>query len=216
MKKTIIILGFILFSTTAFCQTIADNWYFGTKAGIRFTPLGPMALTDGELATWEGCASISDESGGLLFYTDGTKVWNRNHDVMPHAYDLMGDFSSSQSAIVVPKPNSSDLYYVFTVDAVENELEKGMRYTLIDMSLDNGLGDAVIEEKNLPVLPLSCEKVTAVEHGTLEAYWIIGHKWNTNSFYAFLLTENGLDINHPVISSVGEVINGTWQMPLGI
>jgi hypothetical protein len=37
----------------------------------------------------EGCATISNSSGQLLFYTDGITVYNRNHQVMPNGTGLL-------------------------------------------------------------------------------------------------------------------------------
>ncbi len=64
----------------------ANNWYFGNNAGITFnTPDGsPQAVFDGQINQYEGCASISDYNGNLLFYTDGVTVWNSMHDTMPN------------------------------------------------------------------------------------------------------------------------------------
>ncbi|MBD10219.1 MAG: hypothetical protein CMC68_05660 [Flavobacteriaceae bacterium] len=55
---------------TAFAQAEASKWYFGTNAGIDFSSGGPIVLTDGQLSTDEGCATISENNGDLLFYTD--------------------------------------------------------------------------------------------------------------------------------------------------
>lgn len=74
-----------------------------------------MALTNGQLNTLEGCATIADTTGSLLFYTDGITVWNRNHVPMPNGSGLLGNPSSTQSGIIVPYPGNTDLYYVFTV-----------------------------------------------------------------------------------------------------
>jgi len=88
---------FILFEGLA--QREASNWYFGRNAGVQFNPDGSVTpLTDGQLSTLEGCASISDRFGNLLFYTDGVTVWDRTHQVMPGGTGLLGDDSSSQSA----------------------------------------------------------------------------------------------------------------------
>lgn len=61
----------------------SNIWYFGEFAGIDFNNGDPVARIDGQLNTWEGCASICDIFGEILFYTDGRKVYNRNHQVMP-------------------------------------------------------------------------------------------------------------------------------------
>ena len=57
----------------------STNWYFGSNAGITFNSGSPVALTNGVLITVEGVATISDNSGNLLFYTDGLTVYNRLH-----------------------------------------------------------------------------------------------------------------------------------------
>tara|TARA_B110000967_G_scaffold208046_1_gene258990 strand:+ start:30 stop:3278 length:3249 start_codon:yes stop_codon:yes gene_type:complete len=71
--------------------------------------------------TNEGCSSISDFNGNLLFYTDGRNVWDKNHQVMPNAnYNagkgLLGDPSSTSSGLIIPRPGNPNNYYVFTVD----------------------------------------------------------------------------------------------------
>ena len=63
-------------------QGEANIWYFGQNAGIDFNSGSPVALTNGQLVTDEGCATISNSSGQLLFYTDGITVYNRNHSIM--------------------------------------------------------------------------------------------------------------------------------------
>jgi len=65
-----------------YSQKEANIWYFGENAGLDFNSGVPVALLDGQLNTREGCATISDKNGNLLFYTDGITVWNRSHKIM--------------------------------------------------------------------------------------------------------------------------------------
>lgn len=107
-------------------QGEANMWYFGNQAGVNFNTSPPTALTDGQLSTSEGCSSMSDENGNLLFYTDGRTVWNRNHEIMSNAdyfggNGLLGDPSSTSSGLIVPNPINPDIYYVFTVDEPHHE-----------------------------------------------------------------------------------------------
>src|SRR5690606_37545383 len=113
---------------------------------------------DGQLNTIEGCSSISDENGNLLFYTDGITVYNRLHVIMSNGFGLLGDPSSSQSAIVVPKPNDPDIYYIFTVGS--NQSLTGLKYSVVDMTSDGGLGQVV--QKNINLLSQCSVKVSAV------------------------------------------------------
>ena len=69
--KIAILCVALLWSSLALAQQQAANWYFGNNAGITFDPSTNQvsALTDGQLSTEEGCTSISDSTGNLLFYT---------------------------------------------------------------------------------------------------------------------------------------------------
>lgn len=108
-----------------FSQAEASHWYFGSGAGLIFDvaagTVTPTADAISTISTNEGCSSISDVSGNLLFYTDGRNVWDKNHNIMPNAdyasgFGLLGDPSSTSSGLIVPKPGNLDQYYIFTVD----------------------------------------------------------------------------------------------------
>ncbi|QYJ68170.1 T9SS type B sorting domain-containing protein [Flavobacterium litorale] len=121
MKRLIPII-LLLLSITVTAQGEADNWFFGQNAGIQFLEDGSViALSGSAMDTNEGCSTISDAEGNLLFYTDGRNVWDRNHVIMPNGNysigtGLLGDPSSAQSGIIVPKKGDPNIYYVFTVD----------------------------------------------------------------------------------------------------
>src|SRR6476659_4668588 len=108
-------LVLLVFSQNAFAQQ-ANTWYFGRYLGLDFNSGTAQPLNDGLLNTTEGVASISDGAGHILFYTDGTLVRNRLHQIMPNGSNLFGHPSSTQSAIIVPKINDPSRFYIFTVD----------------------------------------------------------------------------------------------------
>lgn len=208
MKKIIILLILSISVLATYAQSEANNWYFGANAGVSFQSGDPVAQLDGALDTWEGCSSISSSTGLLRFYTDGITVYNKNHQVMPNGNGLLGDPSSAQSGIIVPKPGSSQLYYIFSIDDVDqNGGVNGLNYTLVDMSLDGFLGDVVSTEKNINLTAPLCEKVTAVGHSNGSDIWVITQKWGTNDIYAYRVSTTGVDVI-PIISSVGQVIGG--------
>lgn len=124
--KRILICLLIFSSALVFSQKEASVWYFGQGAGLKFNDDGSVTSTYGQLNTSEGCSSIADANGNLLFYTDGRTVWDRNHHTMPNGSfengtELLGDPSSTQSGIIVPKPDHPNLYYIFTVDEPHQE-----------------------------------------------------------------------------------------------
>ena len=182
----------------------SDNWYFGALAGLRFSSGVPVALSNGVLSTNEGCATISDTTGSLLFYTDGVTVWNKNHQVMTNGTNLNGDPSSTQSAIIVTKPGSNTQHYVFTMD--ETGGSDGLQYSIVDMTLAGGAGDVDSTNKNIPVESFMTEKLIAVQRLGTQDFWIAAHKWGTDEFYVYSLTLTGFQ-STPIISHTGMVHN---------
>ena len=185
-------------------QGEANIWYFGQNAGLDFNSGAPVALTNGQLVTDEGCATISNSSGQLLFYTDGVTVYNKNHTIMVNGTGLLGHSSSMQSATIVPKPGSSNLYYIFTTDA--ETLPNGFRYSVVDMDLDGGNG-AVTTVKNILVYTPTTESLGITKHANGIDFWVVTHEWNNNNFNAHLLTASGLS-SVPVTTSIGLPISG--------
>ena len=164
-----IIIFFLIINSLVYAQKEATIWYFGENAGLDFIYNPPIALTNGALITSEGCATISDQNGNVILYTNGVKVWNSNHNQMPNGFGLMGNISSTQSCVIIPKPLCNNIYYIFTVDAIENYLTDGFQYSIVDLNLNGGLGD--ITSKNNLLFSPSTEKVTAVLHNNSKDFW---------------------------------------------
>ena len=229
MKIKFYLLILLFIPTISIAQKEAAVWYFGEKAGLDFNSGSPVSITDGKIVTNEGCASISDKNGTILFYTDGTLVYNKLHKVMPNGSGLFGHNSSTQSAIIVPKPNNPYIYYIFTVDQplpdnVDDNLlndqdppNNGLNYSEVDLRLDNGLGDIPVNKKNIHLITYNpdnkeevkykcSEKITAVQHGDGVSFWVITHF--INNFYAFKISTQGV-IKYPVVTSTN------MTMPIG-
>jgi hypothetical protein len=206
LKQLLYISILCLFSPTVTAQKESYNWYFGITAGLNFATGTATALHDGKINTIEGSASISDKNGNLLFYTDGKKVWNRQHHPMPNGQNLLGNESSTQSGVIVPQPGNDSIYYIFTVDLQQGP--NGLNYYIVNMHKDNGLGDVV----GLPVrlLQPTHEQITAVKHCNNKDIWIITRSNLQNAFYAWLITANGISAS-PVIS----ITNNANTHPIG-
>ncbi|WP_051568302.1 T9SS type A sorting domain-containing protein [Crocinitomix catalasitica] len=201
----------IFLSITCFAQNQGNTWYFGAGAGINFNSGVPEVLTDGAMHTQEGCSAVSDVNGNVLFYTDGLSVWNSLHELMPNGHSLKGHFSSTQSALIVPKPGSSKLYYLFTTDGFGGV--NGFKYSIIDMSLEDGRGDVTVV-KNRMLKNNICEKITVVKHRNSNDYWILTREFETANYCSFLLTESGVT-EIPIISPVGKLIGGIKSKTIG-
>lgn len=197
IKQTLLALC-IICGHCSFSQKQANFWYFGTLAGVDFNSGSPVVLSNGTLNTAEGCSTISDASGNLLFYTDGVTVWNRNHVQMPNGNGLLGDPSTTQSALIVPNPGNANLFYIFTLPA---EGSGNFVYSVVDMSLQSGNGD--VTTKNTFLKGNVTEKQSAVFHCNGHDIWVMVHELGSDGYAAFLVTNTG--INAPVISHAGAV-----------
>lgn len=210
MLKSLFSFFFVLLSCCSWGQKQSANWYFGKNAGLNFSSASPQALTDGQLQQEEGSATISDANGNLLFYTDGTEVYNASHQLMPNGSGLLGDESSTQSAIIVPQPGSTTRYYIITTAAQGGS--NGLNYSVVDVSLQGGLGDVIPTEKNIQLDDFVAEKITAVYHANLQDIWVVSHRLDNNEFISFLITASGITTT-PVVSGAGSVY--TSAMPNG-
>ncbi len=152
-----------------------------------------------------GCASISSPNGNLLFYTDGSTLWNQNHIVMANGSGLLGNTLGvfpgycAQPALIVKQPGNNNIYYVFTNGTYT--AATGLRYSVVDMSLAAGMGSVTI--KNILLNNPNTEKLTAVKHCNGQDIWVVSHDWNSNNFRSYLLTSGG--ISTPVITPLGSV-----------
>jgi gliding motility-associated-like protein len=206
--KYFLLTLFIIFSTCASAQ-LNNVWYFGNKAGISFNaPVTaqqiPYSIANNAMIADEGCASVCDTLGNLLFYTNGVAVYNRIHELMLNGDGLLGHLSAVQSAIIVPHPGNAALYYIFTTDALEANFAKGYNYSIVDISHDGGLGE-VVSKNNL--LHSSCtERMAAVRHADGTSVWLITNDNNSNIFRAWLINCQGLQ-PVPVISASGTVMD---------
>lgn len=194
---------FLFISAFVFGQKHQNNWYFGRYASILFdaTTNTPSVGKDNPMVYPTAAVSISDSiTGELLFYSNGRTVWNKNHNAMPNGNNIVT--APVQGAIAIPNPGNRNQYYIFTV-----EINRLLEYSIIDMSLNGGLGD-VITKNNL-LATNTASKLAAVKHKFNNAYWLITHS-NTNpaqnTFWAYNITENGITTT-PVTSKIGEVGN---------
>jgi len=182
------------------------HWYFGDKAGLDFSSGSPKADTNGQMTVWKGSATMSDTAGNLLFYTDGVRVWNKNHQIMPHGDSLENSYGHVEptQVIVVPKPGINNLYYIFyTLYRSLTTVE--LVYAIVDMNQQGGVGDVVSKQNH--ILNGATEKITAIPKTKSTDIWIITTKFQTNSFYVYLLSNSGMDTIPQGVYNLGKVDN---------
>lgn len=177
-----------------------NNWVISRNNYIRFP--GPTNQPISQITTTEGCATISDNTGQLLMYSDGVRVWNANHVQMPNGFGLNGGNSSAQSVIITAQPGSSVFYYIFT--APQQGTGGLHSYSVVDMSANAGLGDVIV--KNVLIAGNTCERMTMCMASNNIDKWIITHELGNNRFRACKLTAFG--ITTITTSNVGANVTG--------
>jgi gliding motility-associated-like protein len=192
----------------------ADNWLFFQNAGIRFTDAGVSVNhpSVSNMPAGKGSSAISDPDGNLLVYSDGMRVWNSSHNVINFGPNLSGDLGSTQSSLIVPKPGSPQVFYIFTTDIIYPASfgqTKGFNFSRIDISISNNYG--AVTDHNANLLAASTEMLTGVKHANGVDFWVLTHGLSNNNFYAYLVSSNGVDVS-PVQSSGGSVLSDDYNL----
>ena len=195
------------FPSLIFAQGEFNNWYFGQHAGLNFTSGTPVVLNNcsplfsDEYTT----ATVSDSLSNLWFYAMYSAVFNRNNAIMPNGSGLLSSGPANQPLLPVQKLDDDSSYYLFTIDVTPNLSDpnhNGLRYSIIDMRLNGGLGDIVTGEKNLPIPEAgqTSNMLSGSRHHNNHDVWIVVRKYTTKNYLSYLITHAGID-TLPVISN---------------
>lgn len=196
MKKYYALLIIVL-CCSIFCigQNQGNNWFFGQYAGLDFSTSPPTAVAGSALNVFEGCSTISDDLGNLLFMTEGINVWNRNQVVMSNGSGLLGNSTASQQ-LSFKSPGSTNEYFVVTTGG-----GRGLYYSIVDMNLDGGLGAVDASRKNILLnSSFFIEKVTAYIDTIGSNHWIL--TYISGIYYAYPIVNGTVQPSNVVISNI--------------
>ncbi len=197
MKKFLLLL--LLANTLIFAQELENSkWYFGNQAALDFNNppnFTPTSISGSVMNTVEGCASVSDSNGNLLFYTDGDKVWGSNHNQMTNGFDIGGDHSSTQSAVIVPHPTDCNIYYIFTSNGSTGTSGSGFYYSTVNIAS----GQVTSKKQSLYYTGKSglsnlntstSEKLTSYYDSSNNEIWIV--LFHSNKVFSYKVDTNGI------------------------
>ena len=151
-------------------------------------------------------AGICDTSGQLLAYTDGCRIYNRNHVLMLNGDTLnpgkvfksfcaLGGYPVWQACLFLPDPGNSDHYYLLHLrkdDWLWNPMD--FMYSIVDAKGDNGLGEAIT--KNNIVFSDSIwlgNYISATRHANGRDWWLLAPRRVKNDYHLCLLTPGGIE-----------------------
>ncbi|MCA6394420.1 MAG: PKD domain-containing protein [Cytophagales bacterium] len=198
-----IVFIFSLFASHSIGQNLAQhNWYFGsTSAGIRFnrgTNL-PQQVNDQVVpvppfGTGGSAVATDPATSNLLFYSDGSRVYDAFHLLMPNGGGLLGNVAGNQPIVVCAVPGQVNKYFLFANNA--NFLAAGsITRSVVDMSLFGNAvfpspaqGNVEVLNKNAPVgLANRSEGMMIVPHTNGTDFWLITHQNASAVFSATLI-----------------------------
>tara|TARA_X000000950_G_scaffold93752_1_gene118020 strand:+ start:5172 stop:8615 length:3444 start_codon:yes stop_codon:yes gene_type:complete len=193
----------------------ANQWLFfnsfGSAYGLDFNVDPPVPVLENNLPpNADHCkTTLCDASGDVLFLCTGTEVLNRNFEVMPNGSELLGNTSSHYGSIIVQRPGDSDAYFVFHSSLPENAEEGGLYYSLIDETLEEGLGDVTLKNQFLGIY--GQEALTCVRHCNLVDFWLLTYDQLEGRYLAWLVTQEGIATD-PVISELSQDVFHTLPL----
>ncbi|MEI6899975.1 MAG: PKD domain-containing protein, partial [Bacteroidota bacterium] len=206
MKIRIIIGFFLLFPYLGFSQGEFNNWCFGYNAGLTFNSGPPVVLPGVNMNCFgTGSSTVSDSLGNLLFYTNDMSINNRNNVLMPNGNIGLNGCGSGyvKNSVAFRQLNDLTKYFIFSGGCGSATNLSGLRYTVVDMTLDGGLGDVVNGLGNVPVPGASNAHwaVTGTRHNNNRDIWVVVRTRETGSNYYLSYLVNPSGINFTPVQS---------------
>ena len=222
LRYFLIAFMFFFGSQIIHAQLLDNYWLMGYMTGGIRTTLDmrdtniSISLSNRNMIMDESNSSISDSAGNLLFYTNGIYIANSLDDTLANSRDfnpgtltnswINWGFPFSQATLIIPFPEHSNLYYLFHESgepAINSIQPMNLRYSIIDMNRNNGLGEVI--EKNISLLEdtLYAGELTAVKHANGRDWWVITHRYQSDLYFSFLITNDS--IFGPYSQNIGSV-----------
>ncbi len=199
------LIPLLLTSITLYSQKYANNWHIN-DFDLAFTNNTVEVNMGISTKQHHAVGSISDNEGNMLLYSDGHSVWNKNHETMPNGSDL--GIPYGRRSIVMRKPYSESVFYIFTIEAHNGQESSGLYYSVVDLKQNNGFGD--VTRRGERILNKTSNKITAVYHQNGKDIWLITHEFETNNYYSYLISASGIS-ESPVVSTVGNSITSSFD-----
>jgi len=197
----------------------ASIWYFlnesGEIFGFDFNSDATTSINSAPaLGQGHSKSTICDENGNLLYVSRGVTLYNSDFEIMQNGDGLSGHISSHYGTLLIKKPSSDTEYYCFTSTADFSENGNGVRYSVIDASLDGGNGGVSIQ-KNVPIEVSGTEPLTAIRHCNLNDFWLVFYDEPENGYKAYLVTADGV-ADDPVFSPIDNPVDVETIAPLRV
>lgn len=188
-----------------------DSIYGGTVINFNGVPPKVDYFEQGiNMNMYVANASVCDSSGKLLFYTNGCDISDGTGAFLENGRDLnpgywhtrlcdeiaRGYSAGFPDAVILPLPGIDNVYYLFhkSVKYVPGPPEDAFVDKLLYTVINTSTGEKLVLQKNAPVMEdaLAVGETVAVKHANGVDWWLITPRRNSNRFYVFLFTADGI------------------------
>ena len=209
----------VLFTTTTQAQhRIDENWLMGYESyaghpwGITQINFAEDSLNlswhDMDISFNVSATTISSEqTGEILFSTNGFTILDRNADTMQNAFGFSpcpystsyadDGVTFSQGTLILPFPEHPNQYYFFhepiVIPMSGGTYSNKLLYSFVDLTANSGLGKVVSKNNSIISDSLTDGMIAAVKHANGRDYWVITPRYSADGYHIFLLTPNGIE-----------------------
>jgi hypothetical protein len=219
MKITLIITFALYFFTSLHAQKHDYNWIFGsyTYPDGEYDNYTGNLLDFNRDTVYLGLyekydemrnytVNYSDASGNLKFWSNGCEIFNSENAIMQggdtlnpgliyNAFCSEGGLAyvgSHQSMLSLPNLENENLVFLIHNFEPWNPNDPyELRYTLIDIEMNNGLGKVL--KKGVPLVSGTTSGLqVAVKSDDLKSWWVVAHEVDSKNHFIFQLTSDSI------------------------
>lgn len=194
-----------------------DTNVVSTKADLYFTQNNYVLTPAGfKMPFFSAQGNLSDESGNLLMVSNGCWIADVTGDTMLNGGGLIpNSYTSSQcntfsgipfphTAVFIPDPSDSNKIYLLHQSGTSssNFKSSGLYFSLIDKTLNGGLGGVISSQKNQVALQTGLNPGIAVcKHANGMDWWVLVFKDSSDIVYIMQLSATGF--SSPIQQALG-------------
>ena len=220
-KVAIFLLYFLISFNYGHAQKHDHNWIFGyngdfttdTISGSNFIHFddyefyAQVPSPDSGLFDFaEYCVNYSDKVGNLLFYSNGIKIWDRNHKEMEGSdgfnehefhrlYDGFG-LPLNQGGIVLPEPDHDSIHFYIHMKLdyyEENDHIQPYGLNLYYSSIVQASNTYLDSSKSSIIISDTLERggLSANRHANGRDWWVVMPRKKSNLYHIILIDPSG-------------------------
>jgi gliding motility-associated-like protein len=235
LKNTLLTFTLSFCVAFSFGQSEWSNWYFNGNNMLafpnntvqyknNFISPAPSYWWNYVYSSYIGTSYSDKATGQMKFLLSARTAYDKNYDMINKTEFLRMCPNDRYSYHILPFNTDPNKFYIIQFQSLSHDLAAqetglqvrcpnaiGLGYSILDLSLNNGLGDFTtinkVVETGIP------ERISVIRHANGKDAWVVVHGWGNNQFRAYLFTDAG--VSAPVTSTIGPVISGGSLKALG-